>query len=539
MKCVVCNPIPIDLEQAKLRNPAIPVYGSSVYLCGVVQALLRYGTYDRYCVKSQRAGQEGSVQLDSRIFLYSNASPPQFQPDDDVILFAGAPAMFVMSPWRALLKKPDAPIVGTIHSMHEDTFGLVLWRLLLGGEFHEHDALICSTSAGKRVVENLLRAIGETAESRVAPRFRLPVIPLGLDTAEFQHSDEPGVRAGLGLPSDAFVFLYLGRFSATMKGDLAPLVLLFCRRIAPKFEKAVLVLAGDDTAAQLTPSLRALAGQLGCSDRVFVVPDITPAQKRELYSAADVFISPSDNTQETFGLTLVEAMSAGLPIIASDWDGYKELVDHGRTGFLAPTYFAPADESTEELRSAMALSTPASIAAETAVDMAAVGQYMETLITNPELRESMRREAAHKAQHRYDWKVVIRQYEELWDELLLHARSGASRPRATAPSLPSLGFKALFGHYATGFLNEHRLRLAVNDDASENHVLALAAKNAGRLEAKLFRALLAEVRDCGPLAASELCSRLAGRQNGLGHLTTDHVWAHIARLLKYGLLELT
>jgi glycosyltransferase involved in cell wall biosynthesis len=49
----------------------------------------------------------------------------------------------------------------------------------------------------------------------------------------------------------------------------------------------------------------------------------------------------SDNIQETFGLTPVEAMACGLPVVISDWNGYKETVDDQREGFLIPTWMPP------------------------------------------------------------------------------------------------------------------------------------------------------------------------------------------------------
>ena len=51
-----------------------------------------------------------------------------------------------------------------------------------------------------------------------------------------------------------------------------------------------------------------------------------PGVSQTAYAAADIFVSLSDNIQETFGLTPVEAMAAGLPVVASDWDGYRETI---------------------------------------------------------------------------------------------------------------------------------------------------------------------------------------------------------------------
>ena len=53
--------------------------------------------------------------------------------------------------------------------------------------------------------------------------------------------------------------------------------------------------------------------------------------------AADIFVSLADNIQETFGLSVIEAMASSLPLVVSDWNGYKDLVNHGFNGFRIPT----------------------------------------------------------------------------------------------------------------------------------------------------------------------------------------------------------
>ena len=59
------------------------------------------------------------------------------------------------------------------------------------------------------------------------------------------------------------------------------------------------------------------------------------------WASADVFLSLVDNPQETFGLAPVEAMAAGVPVVVSDWDGYRFTVTDGVEGFRIPT-LAPA-----------------------------------------------------------------------------------------------------------------------------------------------------------------------------------------------------
>ena len=59
--------------------------------------------------------------------------------------------------------------------------------------------------------------------------------------------------------------------------------------------------------------------------------------KKLSYAVADIFISLVDNFQETFGLTPLEGMAAGLPVVVSDWDGYKDTVRNEIDGFTVNT----------------------------------------------------------------------------------------------------------------------------------------------------------------------------------------------------------
>ena len=67
-----------------------------------------------------------------------------------------------------------------------------------------------------------------------------------------------------------------------------------------------------------------------------------PEVVRCCWAAADLFLSLVDNPQETFGLAPVEAMAAGVPVVVSDWDGYRYTVSEGVEGFRIPT-LAPAN----------------------------------------------------------------------------------------------------------------------------------------------------------------------------------------------------
>ena len=147
-----------------------------------------------------------------------------------------------------------------------------------------------------------------------------------------------------------------------------------------------------------------------------------PAARFGIWHAADVFCSLSDNIQETFGLTPLEAMAAGLPVVASDWDGYRETIEHGVQGFLVPTY-APAPGYAEELGYRYGTAADDydhylfSASAAVAVDIEETAQAFERLFTDRALRSAMGEAGKKRARQQYDWKVIIPRYAELWQEM--------------------------------------------------------------------------------------------------------------------------
>ena len=76
--------------------------------------------------------------------------------------------------------------------------------------------------------------------------------------------------------------------------------------------------------------------------RLHLVDGRDPVVRKQAWSAADFFTSLSDNIQETFGLTPVEAMAAGLPIVITDWNGYRDTLEDGIQGIAIPTVSPPS-----------------------------------------------------------------------------------------------------------------------------------------------------------------------------------------------------
>ena len=111
-------------------------------------------------------------------------------------------------------------------------------------------------------------------------------------------------------------------------------------------------------------------------------------------AASDTFLSLVDCLQETFGLTPIEAMASRLPVVASDWNGYRDTVVEGRTGFRIPTQsFEPGwnDLQLQQLAYQDPALDPVSarISSQIGVDVAATGDALARLAKSPEMAVAM------------------------------------------------------------------------------------------------------------------------------------------------------
>jgi len=543
MKTLIFPFAPVDMEERKDADPLTTVTGGGVYLGSVVKALDRYGNYDRYyLIRNATSAQSVTdSSFSERVCFASLEDLPSFSSSDQVVLFTPDPAIHLLSPWRTSLNLPRAPITGIVHSMDNDLFFVLLMRHLLTGDMRDHDALICTSHSAKAVVEKALFRIGRRFE-RIAGRLpefrpRLPVIPLGIWTSDFRRFARDAARAAFNFAPESVVFLYLGRFSTLAKADLAPLILAFCLEVAPRFPKARLVLAGDDTDVSLAPDLRLLASELEHGDGVLILPDISTRSKHQLFASADVFVSPSDNIQETFGLTLVEAMAAGLPVIASDWNGYKDIVVPGHTGFLVPTYMSRVHSWAPS--SGPGMLSSGLLAAQTVVDMEFWVRSACDLAANPDLRQRMGVAGRSLADRDYDWAVVIRNYEALWDELFMEAGKVAKKTLPTEfAKIPfdGMGFQSVFDHYPTGMLANQILEVnpataSLMSSPAISHLLLQAPFSCRE---DIFAAVFKAAKRHTSSTAYELAASVSRELE----LPESCVTTHLARLLKYGVLRL-
>lgn len=152
------------------------------------------------------------------------------------------------------------------------------------------------------------------------------VVPSGVDTERFTGGDRAGFRARLGLGGDARVIGHVGRLA--QEKNLGFLARGVCQALHEHPEHHFLVVGSGDEEHQI----RELAVDYGVSDRVHLTGVLRDGALVDAYSAMDCFAFASHS--ETQGMVVVEAMAAGLPVIALAAPGVSEVVEDGINGVL-------------------------------------------------------------------------------------------------------------------------------------------------------------------------------------------------------------
>jgi glycosyltransferase involved in cell wall biosynthesis len=292
--------------------------------------------------------------------------------------------------------------------------------------FEPWDAMVCTSKAVKEAIERILGArVAQLREQLGATRVplpRMPIIPLGVDCdrqAELMQGRD-AARASLGIADGEFVVLFVGRLAFNAKAHPLPMYLALQRLSA--HHKVVLVECGWTDNDAVASAFKEARAKICPSVRSIVLDGTSATELARGWACADCFCSLSDNIQESFGLTPIEAMASGLPCIVTDWNGYRDTVRDGLDGFRVATLAPPPGTAPDLIFDHVFGMWPyggfiGHAAAMTAVDCEATSAAFERLAASPELRRQLGANGAQRAREAFDWSVVIRAYETLWGEL--------------------------------------------------------------------------------------------------------------------------
>jgi glycosyltransferase involved in cell wall biosynthesis len=253
-----------------------------------------------------------------------------------------------------------------------------------------------------RVVAEADRVLAECPQDRDdlvhlyhANPERLPMAPCGFDPEEFGPRDRQEARAELGLGPDAWTVLQLGRMVPRKGVDN---VIRAVGRLRAAYDvPARLVIVGGETREpdpRATPEigrLQALAEAEGVRNAVTFVGSRGRKELRDYYAASDVFVTTP--WYEPFGITPIEAMACGRPVVGAAVGGIKFTVRDGQTGFLVP----PKDPDALAVR-------------------------LVQLYHDADLRERMGEAALRRANTLFTWERVARQVAKVYEDVLTPAR---------------------------------------------------------------------------------------------------------------------
>jgi len=361
---------------------------------------------------------------------------------------------------RNALAKNIFPITGTTHSLSYAGYAREFLAHLWPGTTRR-DAIVATSTAGAAVVDAIFQSLrrGYGLSPRDFPAPAIARIPLGVDTVDWGPLAGEARLAARGrrdIPPAAIVLLVFGRISHSSKMDLLPLFRAVQRLIVSGADPGELCFAtagwADDDDGPFAETLTNLAANIGLPFRIVKRP--SEAEKRELFGLADIFLSLADNPQETFGLTLLEAMAAGLPVVASDYDGYRDIVVHGETGCLIPT-LGPPDTDPRDVLAPLCYDnhTHLLLAQGLAVDVAAMASAVAGRIRSPQLRRAMGRAGRARVEAGFAWDAVISQHLALWERLAREPvgdRAALARMRHPA----AMAYGEIFRGYASEVLSD-------------------------------------------------------------------------------------
>ena len=268
------------------------------------------------------------------------------------------------------------------------------------------------------IVRNADRLIAECPQDAIDLRRLygarpegISTVPCGVDPAEFPPTCKTTARRALGLADDEFVILQLGRMVPRKGVDNVIRALALLPR---EMRARVLVVGGEspDTDPKLTPEigrLQALADALGVGDRVTFTGQRRRLDLPDCYGAADVFVTTP--WYEPFGITPLEAMACGTPVVGSAVGGIKHSVVDGATGFLVPPRHP-----------------------------AALAERLCQLHASPWLRQAMGRSGVRRVLANFTWDRVAADLADIYESICAaHPRVAERRPATRRHASSSIG----------------------------------------------------------------------------------------------------
>jgi len=269
-----------------------------------------------------------------------------------------------------------------VQKMKEPFAGKLEWGKIIG-----------ALSGSRRVLKDASAIVCVGADEQKLmqekyPELHIEYIPNGVHVNDFRGKSASAFRqfaASKGLPESAPYVLCVSRIDYQKNQKL--LVDAFSR-FARKFPDYHLILIGPVTVEAYAKEIQTLAEKTEIDDRLILIPGFKPGDPllASALSGAEMFVLPTDH--EPFGIVILEAWSAGVPVIATEVGGIPGFTSHKNNILLTPRG-----------------------------DVAELSEKMIYLAESPELRSQMR-EAAAQEVDQYDWGRIGERYVSLYQKVI-------------------------------------------------------------------------------------------------------------------------
>jgi glycosyltransferase involved in cell wall biosynthesis len=413
-------------------------FGKDVANLQLYRALARHGGFERLDVLSFHPGSDEQLAQD---LLDGAASPTRLTAgtvlNQQAIAEAGAllrgqPDLHELA-WlrRHAVGDRAYSLLGLVHTLAPAAIRQVIAMSLMGPT-HPWDAIICTSPSVQQALTRMLGDFGDYLAERTSggppTGPALPIVPLGVDGEAFRRAaDRPqaraALRARLAIAEEDVLVLWVGRLSYYEKAFPQPMFRAVQAAANASGAKVAFAMAGWFPGEKDRALYEGAAAVHAPDVEVHFLDGNDRGLLDDLWAGSDIFLSLVDNIQETFGITPLEAMAAGLPVVASDWDGYRYTVRDGVDGFLIPTLGGPDSGYGESIVARHALEMDSyqryvgTLAQYTAVHPGRCAEALTQLIRSPELRRRMGEAGRERVRSAFDWPVVARQYQALLDDL--------------------------------------------------------------------------------------------------------------------------
>ena len=453
------------------------------------------------------------------------------------------------------------------HAFHRAVFGHGSWSLcgithtissarvmdaiseMITAPVQPWDALICTSNAAKESIARILQSQEEYLRDRLNIRQltlpQLPVIPLGIHSEDFEYDSHQKIdaRNAIGADEQTLVVLYFGRLSFHAKAHPLAMYQALERAALATKKKVILVECGRHSNGFIEKAFSDAAAVCCPTIKVIRLDGREVGNSQVAWASADIFCSFSDNIQETFGITPIEAMAAGLPVVVSDWDGYKDTVRHGIDGFRISTLIPQAGFAADiALNHALGVDNYDTYLGHTstfvAVDVLEAANAFERLFNSAELRAKMGAAGQQRARQEYDWVEIIPKYEALWLQLDGIRKAQSPSLKKIKNSWPArMDPFETFSSYATKILTTDSILCLVEDNiqASISRLSALRQLKMVAYSAKVLPTdteilVLFNSFQTGPKTAEDLISKFSIKRQPI-------LFRALTWLLKLGILK--